>query len=698
MALIHGELWGSGYAVAANMVLTSGHVVGGHSTTCTVLPAIGGEYRGSVLWRGDHLGADAALVRVKGAPWGSEEPFRWAEIRGTGRAPVLTLGYGWVGKEGTTRHLHEESWLVSPTNGRETRTYRLDLDNNSPRDRISESSGKRLSAWSGLSGGAVLTRDGNGLIGVVRGDKDKFTNSALGAVRVKQLLEDDDFAYHVGSGTDVLLEVWTLPDPGGTPDSGSPEQYIPKVLRANRISPEWRFDSAPCPFDDAYSADLGAWIVLGRGPSTAVVAAPPGTDLATAFSGVEQGPVADGGADVRERRWHSMDPSIALPEREAELLRLRDSRSAGTGGAGLGLVVTWPRGETDQRARECRNRIRSVAPNAAVVFMVSAPLLVDAVAAGCAVARETRSGQGAEPTEVFALPWFDDVDPDIGSGTADPVAAGPAVARLMAGVRSALRSQGLPTPGPGTADPAPLPRDADPDDIADAIISELNAGSGWRDAPQESVALRLVRDYQPRLFAALISRHAARRTPPHHWASLRAAMPVDRHVDIWLSAVSVLGEPRDIPPVLRETPMIDALILGMLRAGTAASLTAPWIEYARQRRTPVGKLAHHLGSSPASELAAFLASETAAVGSAATRAGLLVPVPDGMGSDAWWAIMGRVPVTAATVDWLTNSGPNARRAVGFIDDHAEPDIDRVDRILQLRATMRPPLPPWEATS
>ncbi|MFI5592488.1 trypsin-like peptidase domain-containing protein [Amycolatopsis sp. NPDC051758] len=188
--LLRGVQWGSGYALADGLVLTSRHVVGKLRTTCLVRPEAGDEFIGTVLWTSDKF--DAALVSVASDPWqGLDTRFSWAVLTGPGLARCLTLGYPWVGKAGEERRLLELEWKVSNTTGWQTGSYELHLDNSSPRDRV-DRSGRRISAWSGLSGGPVLTLTGQ-LLGIVRDEKDNYRNSALGAVRISSLLADDEF-------------------------------------------------------------------------------------------------------------------------------------------------------------------------------------------------------------------------------------------------------------------------------------------------------------------------------------------------------------------------------------------------------------------------------------------------------------------------------------------------------------------------
>lgn len=680
VALVHGTKWGSGYAVTTGFVLTSRHVVAKVGSPCQVWPERGGAFAGVVIWRSGEV--DAALIAVPGEPWRDlDAPLSWAKLEGSGSTLCLTPGYAWVSKVGSEREFKDFEWKVLNSTGQKTGTYHLSFDGNPPRDRWS-ASGERLSVWSGLSGAAVMTPDGQ-LLGVVRDDMDKFPNSEIGAVRVSELVADAAFTDLVGTTEQDLVTVRTRPEAA----SAEPKQarIVPDRLLVNRIPLWWRPDGRPCPVDDGFAADLGAWLCLRRGRSVSVLATPADLDFAEALNRVETGPIRAAGDAVVARVWRRADVRIGLPDWERQLVRLRDLVAPDTGGRGLGLVVEWQPDDGESHVRECLGRIQATAPHTAVALTVGADLPVDAVAAATALARALVVGPHPEAVDVFAWLW--------------PVSAGPVTGpvrrpdgstakQLMATVRDAALRRNLPTPR-FAAEADPLPPGADPREIAEALVIELNAEQCWGGLATEAEALRLIRDFEPGCFTAIVERHAAAREPGRRWASLQAAMPLDRHVDAWLSAVPAAGEPKEVPPVLRENRLIDVMVLAMLRSGSEQ--LAPWAAYAADRQTPAGRLARYLAATAEPDLTAFLAGQGALAGCAATRAGLLVTPPGDVGSHAWWAVMGRSPVTSATVAWLSRLGQGTRRAAGFTDAPREPDIDLAELIGQLRTAMRPPL-------
>jgi hypothetical protein len=185
---------------------------------------------------------------------------------------------------------------------------------------------------------------------------------------------------------------------------------------------------------------------------------------------------------------------------------------------------------------------------------------------------------------------------------------------------------------------------------------------------------------------------------PANAASLHAAMTLDQSVDMWLSVAPAPEAPARIPAVLRETKLVDSVLLGMIRAGIDARARKPWTEHAANRRTPAGSLATWLDESEEGDLAAFLSAQNASAGIAAQRAGLVIPQSLSAGSAAWWAFLGRAPLSSSTVTWLAGLGIDARRIAGFTDDPDLPDFELAEVLLQLRTSMRPPVPPWEATT
>ncbi|GLW25293.1 hypothetical protein Mame01_53350 [Microbispora amethystogenes] len=207
LALVKGSRYGSGYAIGPDQVLTSGHVVGEIGDTCQITPFGDRQRDGVVIWRGDHIDIDAALVRVHDKPWADNwTPTRYGILKGTYEVDCLTLGYPWAMQSGG-RRLHEDRmWRVMPSTGVENSQYALDSKLTAPRDRPPTAEGKYLSPWAGLSGAAMLSNDAQILLGVVAGDPHRFTAGRIGAVRISALLEDAVFSRLAGADVSALEE------------------------------------------------------------------------------------------------------------------------------------------------------------------------------------------------------------------------------------------------------------------------------------------------------------------------------------------------------------------------------------------------------------------------------------------------------------------------------------------------------------
>lgn len=188
--------WGSGFAVAPDLVLTAAHVVGPRNAECTVTPFAAEPLRGRVIWRAD--AHDAALVTVSGpTPWTEDLfPLRYGEL--TGPAVCVTYGYPIV-RAFDGAHLHEcRHWDALPTTGVETDRYLISTRTGLPRDRAPDPrTGEFRSPWAGLSGAALLSMDESVVLGIVVADPVRYTGSTE-ALRVSALLDDPVFARLVG--------------------------------------------------------------------------------------------------------------------------------------------------------------------------------------------------------------------------------------------------------------------------------------------------------------------------------------------------------------------------------------------------------------------------------------------------------------------------------------------------------------------
>lgn len=195
---------GSGFAVAADMVLTAAHVV---SNEAAVRVIVGGQdMPGVVVWRDP--GLDAALVQVPVRPWDGIDT-RWAAVSGMYAVSCTAIGYPRVQKtDDGTRAEEQIAGFIMPVTGRRIGRYAVNVTTTQPYDLP-----LGLSPWSGLSGAAVLTADGRCVLGVLIEDPTGFEASRLEAVPVAALLDDAGFAGLVGADRSGMVVV--TGGPGG---------------------------------------------------------------------------------------------------------------------------------------------------------------------------------------------------------------------------------------------------------------------------------------------------------------------------------------------------------------------------------------------------------------------------------------------------------------------------------------------------
>ncbi|WP_341716668.1 hypothetical protein QQG74_22135 [Micromonospora sp. FIMYZ51] len=223
---VRGTLLGSGYAVGVDLVLTAGHVVGARGEAAWLSRSDSpttAEQRATVIWRGDGIGADAALLRLDVPLWTVEETHtRYGELRGHQPVPCLTVGYPWVqvSRDGR-RRLDELPGHVMPSLGFEDHRYALDstrIAPNPPQPRRDATGAVVLDeagapVWdphphSGYSGAPLLTAgERQLLVGVVLAVPSRYGPGRLDAVRISQLLTDPTFAGLLGTSLDQLERV-----------------------------------------------------------------------------------------------------------------------------------------------------------------------------------------------------------------------------------------------------------------------------------------------------------------------------------------------------------------------------------------------------------------------------------------------------------------------------------------------------------
>ncbi|MGV9812183.1 trypsin-like peptidase domain-containing protein [Streptomyces cellulosae] len=201
-----GWACGSGYLVAARLVLTAAHVIVAgpaerrsfHTLTTSQDIRLRAEYAdtlfaGRVVWRGEGEGLDVALVEItdKGWPQASVSPVRWGltTCQKT-RVDCVAVGFPQALRLPDHRRDREQlSGCVNPATGDKARQYHVQVD---------DAPGRHMdgvSPWAGMSGAALFS---NGLlIGVVIIDLDGFDGHRLTAVRMTEVFADADFLRHI---------------------------------------------------------------------------------------------------------------------------------------------------------------------------------------------------------------------------------------------------------------------------------------------------------------------------------------------------------------------------------------------------------------------------------------------------------------------------------------------------------------------
>ncbi|GHJ47599.1 hypothetical protein Cs7R123_49410 [Catellatospora sp. TT07R-123] len=204
--LVDGVKSGSGYAIGPDLVLTAGHIVGALGKLCIVQPFGKPKYKAVVVWRGDGLDVDAALVQLRVAAWTPAETVtRYGRLVGSRPIGCVTVGYSWARKKTNSPRpgrIEEGHWLVMPSTGIEDQRYALSSDIAVPKERILDQNAKDMlykSPWAGHSGSALITDKDRVLIGIVRSAPEHYTTDRLEAVRIDYLMTDAVFATLVGS-------------------------------------------------------------------------------------------------------------------------------------------------------------------------------------------------------------------------------------------------------------------------------------------------------------------------------------------------------------------------------------------------------------------------------------------------------------------------------------------------------------------
>ncbi|MGW0195794.1 tetratricopeptide repeat protein [Nonomuraea sp. NPDC003201] len=188
---------GSGYAIGADLVLTSGLVVA-PGLPCQVRAADSGHWaEAEQVWRGR---AGAVLLRVAGAPWAGVpgiEHVRWARVAAfsgaaTGfRVRCVTTGFPWLGRRAGIRDAETVTGLVEAPTGAVSKVLAVSVLSPEP-----ESPPGALTR--GLPGAVLLAEPAGQIIGVVAAGPSGTAPHELDAVPATALLGDERFCELAG--------------------------------------------------------------------------------------------------------------------------------------------------------------------------------------------------------------------------------------------------------------------------------------------------------------------------------------------------------------------------------------------------------------------------------------------------------------------------------------------------------------------
>lgn len=192
----------SGYAVAADLVLTTRHGLrdadAPNPDHARIRPLAGDPTDATVVWRGSS-DVDAALLRVPSAPWRDDPGVawtRWAAPEGDG-VPVVARGFPRAKAAEGLRDLETMRGTVDHATGLVAGRHSVDI---ATPELLSGEEGY----WRGMSGAVALAEPALQVIGVVAFDPLAYRGRRLEVVPAAELLRDEAFAELVGAGEGAL--------------------------------------------------------------------------------------------------------------------------------------------------------------------------------------------------------------------------------------------------------------------------------------------------------------------------------------------------------------------------------------------------------------------------------------------------------------------------------------------------------------
>ncbi|MFC8529243.1 tetratricopeptide repeat protein, partial [Nocardia sp. NPDC057227] len=222
---VTGAAAGSGYLIAARLVLTSAHVVGDQAEVSMFRPGFDGSFTGTVVWQGSPGGRDdAALVLLDDPTWTPEpvRPVVWGRlVTDRPRTDCQTWGLpDFAQRKGAAAEGAQHTGWINPGSGTANNHHLVELTEPPPAAAVSGGS-----PWQGISGAAVFCE---GLLaGVVAADPKHREHAALKAVPAYVLLADPQFRDAVAEHAGAAGLRWEPVELAGLMDQQSPLRFSP---------------------------------------------------------------------------------------------------------------------------------------------------------------------------------------------------------------------------------------------------------------------------------------------------------------------------------------------------------------------------------------------------------------------------------------------------------------------------------------